>query len=211
MSGDFVLYGRQGGGSVAPQLVLEEMGAPYRMEWVDRDAAAPEMEAYRRICPTGKIPALGLPDGSAVFESAAICIYLTDLPGAKRLAPPSGTEQHARFLQWMVFMAANVYASVLRYYYPARYTIDQTEHAVDAVRSAALSEFEAGLALVDAQMTGDTLCEAFSAADLYLYMLAGWHPDGYDGLAAKYPKVGALCAAIGARPLVQQVMEMNGD
>ncbi len=209
MSGDYVLYGRQGGGSVAPQLVLEEMGVPYKIEWVERDAPAQDMVAYRRIAPTGKIPALTLPDGTSIFESAAICMHLASLPGALKMAPESGTSDHARYLQWMVFLAANLYDSVIRYYYAARYTSDPSDSAAEAVKRAALSEFESGLAVIESQLNGETLVETLSAADFYLYMLASWHPDGDGAVSKKFPKVARLCQQIGARPLVKKVMEWN--
>ncbi len=70
--GRYRLYGRPNAGSLAPQMVLEEIGAPYELIWVRKTPA--ELEAFRRINSTGKIPSLVLPDGTAVAESAAILI-----------------------------------------------------------------------------------------------------------------------------------------
>src|SRR5256885_9843581 len=75
-SGGYKLYGRANAGSLAVQIVLEEIGAPYELLWVGRTPA--ELETFRRINPAGKVPALVLPDGTAVFESAAILIHLTN-------------------------------------------------------------------------------------------------------------------------------------
>src|SRR5260370_8206279 len=118
-SGAYKLYGRANAGSLAVQLVLEEIGAPYALIGVGRAAA--ELEAFRRINPTGKVPALVLPDGTPVFESAAILIHLTHAHPAANLAPPAGSTAHARFLQWMLFLSSNVYESVLRCPYPEPY------------------------------------------------------------------------------------------
>ena len=206
MHSSYVLYGREGGGSMAPQFVLEELGLPYRMEWLPGPLSPEQTAAYLPICPTGKIPALVLLDGSPVFESAAICIHLTDLDGTGRLAPPRGTSEHARFLQWMLFLSASLYDSILRFYYASRYTL-----ADDAggVKEVALTEFEAHLALLESRVSDYVLVSGFSAADLYLYMLAGWHPDGYDGIRQKFPKIAALCTTVGARSAVKKVMGQN--
>ncbi len=206
MNNNYVLYGRQGGGSLVIQFLLEELGAAYTIEWVDRDAAADRSSAYRKICPTGKIPALILPDGTSLFESAAICIHLTATHPQARLAPPHGTSEHAQFLQWMLFLATGVYDSILRYYYAPRYTTGSDGHGV---KEAALAEFEDCLSVVEHQLSTYLAGASLSAADFYLYMLAGWHPDGYEAVQKKFPKIGALCDIVGARSKVQRVMDQN--
>ena len=89
-----------------------------RLTWLAADVAA-----LRHINPAGKIPALVLPDGTAVCESAAILIYLSTAHREAQLAPPPGSTAHARFLQWMVFLSANVYDAALRYYHAERVPI----------------------------------------------------------------------------------------
>lgn len=199
MSPRYVLYGRKGGGSLAPHMLLEELGVPYKMVWVDKEVDA----AYLKICPTGKIPALVLPDGTAMFESAAICIHLTTVHQEAQLAPVPGTAAHAVFLQWMLFLATGVYGSALRMYYAQRYT---TSDDADGVNQAALKEFEGHLALLESQIQPGSVV---SVVDLYLTMLAGWHPDEYEGIGEKFPKLGARCQKILARAAVARVMEQN--
>ena len=60
----YKLYGRPGSGSHAVQVALEEAGAAYERIWVGREAA--EVERFRAINPTGRVPALVLPDGTPV-------------------------------------------------------------------------------------------------------------------------------------------------
>jgi len=204
MGSGYTLYARSGAGSIAPQILLEELGVPYVTVWVDQGAALePD---YLRICPTGKVPALGLPGGSAIFESAAICIHLTDTHPGCALAPAPGTAAHAQYLQWMLFLATSLYDSVLRIYYAQRYT---TADDSSGVKSAALAEFESYLALIEERITSGLLGDELSAADIYLFMLAGWHPDGEPAIRTRFPKVGALCARIAERPAVVRVMAVN--
>src|SRR6185369_5851314 len=116
----YKLYGRANAGSLAPQIVLEEIGAPYEMIWVSKSPA--DVAILRKVNPAGKVPALVLPDGTSVFESAAILIHLTHAYPAANLAPPAGSTAHARFLQWMLFLSSSVYESCLRSYYAERYS-----------------------------------------------------------------------------------------
>jgi hypothetical protein len=108
----YKLYGRPGSGSFAVQVALEEIGAPFERIWVGREAA--DIARFRTINPTGRVPALVLPDGTAMFESAAMLIHLALTHPQSALAPPPGTSRHAAFLQWMVFLSANAYEAVLR-------------------------------------------------------------------------------------------------
>src|SRR5204863_175265 len=84
-SGGYKLYGRANAGSLAVQIVFEEIGAPYELLWVGTTPA--ELEAFGRINPAAKVPALVLPDGTPVVESAAIVIHLTDAHPTAALAP----------------------------------------------------------------------------------------------------------------------------
>src|SRR4030088_585089 len=187
MSSDgYKLYGRANAGSLAVQIVLEEIGAPYELLWVGRTAA--ELEAFRRINPAGKVPALVLPDGTPVFESAAILIHLTHAHPAANLAPPAGTTAHARFLQWMLFLSSSVYESVLRSYYPERYSTNG-QIAATQIKQQAVADYARYLELIHSALSPYVLGEKLSAADPYLYMLAAWYPGDLAALHARLPKL----------------------
>src|SRR5437879_6024200 len=181
-SGAYTLYGRPNAGSLAVQIVLEEIGAPYELRWVGKTAA--ELETLRRINPAGKVPALVLPDGTAVFESAAILIHLTDAHPAADLAPVAGSTAHARFLQWMLFLSSNVYEAALRISYPERYSTAGTA-AADQIKAQASHDYARQLELIHDALSPYVLGEKLSAADPYLYMLAGWYPDDAGALGSR--------------------------
>ncbi len=90
--------------SMAVQAALEEIGAPYERIWVGREAD--DVARFRTMNPTGRVPALALPDGTVLFESAALLIHLALSHPTSGLAPPPGGSRHAAFLQWMVFLSA---------------------------------------------------------------------------------------------------------
>ena len=182
----YKLYGRANSGSLAPQIVLEEIGAPYEMIWVGRAPA--DIEVLRHVNPTGKVPALVLHDGTPVFESAAILIHLTHAHPAANLAPPAGTTAHARFLQWMLFLSANVYESVLRIYYPERYSTSGPAAATE-IKQQAVTDYVRHLELVHSALSPYVLGETLSAADAYLYTLAAWYPGDLAALHARLPRL----------------------
>ncbi len=202
MANSYTLYGWQGSGSIAVQVALEEIGAPYERVWVAREPE--DLARFRALNPTGRVPALGLPGGGVVFESAAILIHLAAVHPAARLAPPVGGGEHARFLQWMVFLSANVYESVLRIYYADRYSTRGQADA-EAIKARAVADYEAQLGLISEVLAPYVLGNEYSIADVYLHMLAGWYPGDRAQLHARLPPLGRHAALLAARPAVLKV------
>lgn len=201
------LYARRGAGSLAPQMLLEEIGAAYELVWVTKAPA--DIEPFRRISPAAKIPVLVLPDGTVVSESAAILIHLTNVHPAAALAPIAGSSAHARFLQWMVFLSANAYEAALRFYYPERYSAADAA-AVD-IKTQALADGIGHLETVHTALSPYVLGADLSAADHYLYMLAGWYPLDDATLASRLPKLRQHAELMRRRPAIRKSDEDHGD
>jgi glutathione S-transferase len=198
----YKLYGQPGSGSLAVQVALEEIGARYERIWVTSEAS--DMAQLRAVNPTGKVPALVLPDGTAMFESAAMLIHLALSHPQSGLAPQPGTSRHAMFLQWMVFLSANVYEGALRIYYSDRYSI-RGEADAEAIRKQATDHFTTHLALVSQGLGPYVLGAEYSIVDAYLYMLALWYPGEKSGLYARAPKLESHAKLVSARPAVAKV------
>lgn len=203
----FRLYGRTNSGSHVVQVLLEEIGAPYEVLWLDKSPAA--IESLRRVNPAARVPVLVLPEGTPVTESAAILTYLsTAFPGA-RLAPAVGTPAHALFLQWMVYLSANVYDCALRYFYAERYSKAGAE-AAPGIQARALEEYTEALQRLAAQLSPYLLGETYSAADPYLYMLAGWHPD-LAVLRERWPQLARHAELMRQRPAIRKADEAHTE
>jgi glutathione S-transferase len=202
------LYARRGTGSLAPQMLLEEVGAPYELFWISKAPA--EVEALRRISPAAKIPALMLLDGTIVSESAAILIHLTNAHPAAALAPVAGSSAHAHFLQWMVFLSANMYEAALRVSYPHRYSADG-EAAAAQIKKQALADWTGHLETVHAVLSPYVLGAKLSAADLYLYMLASWYPLDEPALASRLPKLVQHAELLRLRPATRKADKDHSD
>jgi glutathione S-transferase len=198
----YKLYGRKGSGNVAVQVLLEEAGAPYEMVWVE-DPKAPE---FLRVNPNGKVPALQLPDGQLMYESAAMLAYLAETLPAAGMAPRPGSSQHALLLQWLVLLSAGTYESCLRYFYSERYG------EAASVKASASVEIDRLYGVMEAELVrkGPFLCGSTpSAADVYLAMLASWYEPDLAALGRKFPAILALCEAIAARPSWKKVQAAN--
>jgi glutathione S-transferase len=204
----YTLYGRTGAGSLAPQILLEEIGAPYELIWISKTPA--DLEILRRVNPAGKIPLLVLPDGTTVAESAAILIHLTNVHPQAGMAPPAGSSAHGRFLQWMVYLSANLYEALLRYFYAERYSTSGAP-AAPAIKAQALSDYAAHLERIHSELSPYVLGEAVSALDPYLHMLAGWYPEAERPLAARLPKLAQHAELLRRRPATRKAQADHAE
>lgn len=92
--------------------LLEELGADYELKTVsirrrDPDASSPEAAPVGARDPDnphphGKVPAL-VHDGTLVYESAAIALYLTDAFPAAGIGPTVGDKLRGSYLSWLAY------------------------------------------------------------------------------------------------------------
>lgn len=202
MNTGYKLYGRPGSGSLAVQIALEEIGVAYERIWVGSEAA--DVARFRAMNPTGRVPALVLPDGTVIFESAAMLIHLALSYPKSALAPQPGTSRHAAFLQWMVFLSANLYEAVLRIYYSPRYSARGAADA-EAIREQGVADYGAYLALISQELGPYVLGGSYSIADAYLHMIASWQPGDRTELYRRLPKLETHANIVAARPAVAKV------
>ena len=173
----YTIYTSPGTGAFAAEAMLEAGKARWKREIIDTAKDEHRSAGYLAINPAAQVPALILPDGQLMTESAAICLFLGDAHRDTGLAPQPGDAGRAAYLRWMVYLSASVYEADLRCYYAERYTSDAA--GADAVKSRAIEQMNAALAIVDEHLSRyEWLADkTMSAADIYLAMLASWHPD----------------------------------
>jgi glutathione S-transferase len=184
----YKLYTVKAWGSVAPHLLLEEFGVPYESIWMTAEqVAAP---AYRAIHPLGMIPAMALPDGQIMFESAAIVAYHVSAHPDKGMAPPPGSPDHGMFLTWLNFMSTNIYPAV---------SSPEKSDPLFAILERKLGQ--AGPWLMGAN---------YSALDSYLFMLPLWARPSEEALHGRFPRIAALAQRVRARPGLKKALEAQG-
>jgi glutathione S-transferase len=82
--------------------MLEEVGVPYELRYVDIMAGAQKAPAIVALNPMGKLPILTEGD-VVVTESAAIGLYLADRHAYGRLAPKVDDPARGAYLRWSFF------------------------------------------------------------------------------------------------------------
>jgi len=85
-----------------PRWLLEEMGLDYQLEYIDIFSGKSMSKSYRAIHPHGSVPAIDI-DGKVMFESGAICHWLTDQLPQYQLAPAMDDPLRRDYEQWMFY------------------------------------------------------------------------------------------------------------
>ncbi len=110
MTEPITVYGAEGSGSVPVEATLTLLGIPYRVveavTWVEQAA----QERVAAVNPQRQVPAIVLPSGEIMTESAAILIYLADLHPEAGLAPLPTDPRRAQFLRWMAYVSSAIYS-----------------------------------------------------------------------------------------------------
>jgi glutathione S-transferase len=196
-----------GSAAMAPHAALEEAGAEYELERVQRvnGASAPD---YLAVNPLGRVPAFV--DGRLVlWESAAVCMYIADRHPEAGLLPPVGSPERAIALRWLVYLTNTVQATFLHFAYPARLVGEGP--AAAAVTEGSARNLEAAFDHVDT-LLGDgpyLLGETFSAPDLYLHMVTRWCRR-LPRKAWSLPHIGPHYALLSERPAVARMLDQQG-
>jgi glutathione S-transferase len=203
----YTLYARNGAGSVAVEALLAACGADYKVVVLNRKPDGAFEDFFHAINPKAEVPTLVLPDGSVMTESAAMMIHVAEQFPAAGLAPMPGEPARAQFLRWQVYLAAALYGSDLRLFYPQRYTTDAS--GADGVKARAAETMAHEFAIY-AEALGDRsfMLGRLSAVDIYAAMLCTWAPDMGE-LFARHPNLKRMYDAVLENAAVKRVWARN--
>ncbi|MGO8991991.1 MAG: glutathione S-transferase family protein [Polyangiaceae bacterium] len=203
----YTLYHAPSTASMAPHILLRELGVPHELVLVDTDNGGQRTPEYLRLNPHARVPTLV--DGDLVlYESAAICLHLCDRHPDAGLAPPFGSAARADFYKWMIYLTNTVQAEAMLYFYPERYTSEPHRDALKAVVAERLAEMFARIDPVLARRPY-LLGDALSAADIYLFMVSRWTRN-MPRKARELPHLGAFLARVMARRAVREAYAIEG-
>ena len=199
-----------GNASLAPHMLLEELGVPFELKLVDRAQDAQHSPAYLALNPNGTIPVLV--DGDLVlYETAAICLHLVDTHPHAGLAPGPRTPERAHFYKWLVWMTNTLQATLLIWHYSERWA--DSADAVAQVKARAEEKIGGMLDQLDAELGRHgkawLLGDRFSALDPYALMLGRW-TRAFGRPARGLPRLGPYMQRVLARPAVRKVFEREG-
>ena len=203
----YKLYYDVDSASMGVRVILEEIGAPYKLIQQSRDRSVPRSPEMMAINPNGWIPVLTWDDG-AMYEAAAISVFLCDRHPQVHLAPKLDEPARGLYLQTLVYFSNSVQNAFQLNYYPDRFA-DTLADEPSAQRRG-IRRLRETWKVIDDQI-GDNewvLGERFSAVDIYLFMLTTWlRPSRDHPSTDEFPNVKRIADAVMSRPSVQLVYE----
>jgi len=197
------LYYSPGACSLSPHIVLREAGLNFDLALAStKTKKLADGSDFYQVNPKGQVPVLELDNGERLTEGPAIVQYIADQAPTSKLAPPAGSMQRYRLMEWLNFITSELHKSYSPLFNPAM------PEEGKAVYRARISE---RLQWVDSQLEGKQylLGDEFSVADAYLFTVSGWSKVvGVDMSGLK--NLNAFRDRVAARPAVKAAMEAEG-
>ncbi|MFL6690399.1 MAG: glutathione S-transferase family protein [Alphaproteobacteria bacterium] len=206
----FIIFGDKGSGAFSAEAALAEVGAPYEFKTISLERNEQRLPEFLAINPSGKMPAVRLPEGQILTESLAILLTVADHFPNARLLPPQASPERGTAYRWLAFMAAEIYPMVEISDYPERFAPEGD--AAEALRSKAKERIRDRLLIAERQVAGPWfLPSGFSILDIYAAMFSRWRNTiGRDWLEAGHiPNLLALAKSVSERARISPVWERH--
>jgi glutathione S-transferase len=197
------LYIIPGACSLAVNIALREAAVTFNLHTVDpRTKQTDAGEDFSVINSKGYVPALRLDDGQVLTENAAILQFVADQYPRSRLAPPSGTTQRQRLLEWLIFINSELHKGFSPLF---------DSGAREEVRRYVRGSLEKRLTWLQEQVGTKAFLvgSGFTVADAYLFTVLGWGAEVGIGIE-RWPDLARYHADIGLRPAVRAAMHAEG-
>src|SRR5262245_23677078 len=204
------LYYFPGACSLAPHIVLEEVGVRFELSRVDLAANEQNSPAYLRVNSKARVPALT--DGDFILtEAPAILRYVAARHPAAGLWPWDPQEE-ARCAEWLNWLSSTVHVAFAQVRRAARYASDP--RAVENVAATAKTTCRELWRAIDTRIGEGSwaIGERYSVADPYLlvyWIWGGGSTLAFD-MANDFPCWTAHTRRLAARPAVQRALATEG-
>ena len=187
------------------RVILEEIGAPYELIQTTISMDEPRPPEQLRFNPNGWVPVL-VWDDKAMYECAAITVFLCDRHPEAQLAPAVDDAERSQYLQTLVYFSSSVQNAFQLSYYPDRFADTPADES--SAQRRGIRRLRETWKIIDDQI-GDNpwvLGARFSAIDIYLFMLTTWlQPSRGQPSVEEFPNVKRIVDEALSRKSIQKV------
>lgn len=195
---DLYTYGTPNGQKIS--IALEELGLPYRTHKVDITKGEQFSPEFAKVNPNGKIPAL-VDEGTAIFESVAILVYLAEKTGRLMPKDPAGRWST---ISWCLFQAAGLGPMMGQLGHFKVFAKEKIPYAIDRYSN----EVNRMLGVMEKQLSSNPYLAGaeYSIADVATWPWIRGYMNFYKETIdeSKFPSVMKWYRLIEARPAVQK-------
>lgn len=197
------LYYLKGACSLASLISLREAHIQFEAVEVDRATRnTSDGENLDAINTKGYVPVLRLDNGEVLTENVAVLQYIADQNAASKLAPPAGTLERYRLVEWLAYINSEVHKNFAPLFSPS---------SSEEVKKFALDNLSKRLDWLDKAIRAKTylMGEQFTVADAYLYVVLSWTSHvGID--LGRWGALKRHNEAVASRPQVMAARKTEG-
>ncbi len=197
------LYYSPGACSMAPHIMLHELGKKFTIEKVDLGVHKTETgKDFTKINQKAYVPTLEIGKGEVLTEVSTILQYLADKSKATKYLPKAGTMARYRAMETLNFIASELHKGIGGLFNPAM---------PDAGKDSIKGRVAKRLAYVNGILGKQKFIagKTFSVADAYAFTVINWcNLVGID--LSGYKNIGPYMATIAKRPAVQATLKAEG-
>jgi glutathione S-transferase len=205
----YTLHASAGSSALAPHIVLEEIGIPYKTEMMSHGHPETKSEAFRKINPKGRIPVL-VADGFLLTEAPAILLHLgLTNPAAGLLG--SDPESIVRAVEWTNWLSGAVHAVAVRMVWKTD-TFLPDGAAQGLLVESGMRHLLSAFALIEDRLQGRdyALGNGYSVVDPYLLVFFRWGNRMKIDMRRNCPAWTAHARRLEERDAVQRTLAQEG-
>ncbi|RJF99294.1 glutathione S-transferase family protein [Noviherbaspirillum saxi] len=195
--------------SLAPHIVLREIGVPFTAKRFAADLRENYSDEYLQINPRGRVPALMI-DGFTMTETPAILAYLGRRFPDSELFPSNSLESEARCLERLAWSSNTVHVAYAQIRRAERYVLNPADYAT--VRDGGHHYFQRCIAEMDEHLQQNrfALGDRYSVVDPFWLVFYRWGCRQSYEMAERFPALTTYVTRLVARPAVQQTLDAEG-
>jgi len=204
----YILFGESWTRSLMVEMVMAEGAVNYELRKIDIFQEQHQSPEFLEINPLGWIPALITPEGTALYETHAINLYLAEKHQLTHIAPRIDDPERGYFLSGLFSISGDLEPTLKRYFYPHRYAVRECDRLT--IKEKSLEAILHYIEVVDQRLSQNGpyhLGERFSLVDLALsYWCTYFEPSG---ALEPYLSVGRCMELVMERPMLQPHFDMH--
>ena len=200
------LYYAPGTCALAPHIVLEWIGTDYQAVLADLGS-----DEYRKINPLGMVPALSDGTSRIMTQADAILKYLAAKFPEAQLGPEHGLIAEFGLDEALAFLTGDVHPAFWPFFAPQRYTTNDDEASLKAVREAAFARIDRAMLHLDSMLQDHAhVCgNRRTIADAYAFAMVRW-TENLQKTWKEYPALKLFMAQMYADKGVVAAMAAQG-
>jgi glutathione S-transferase len=196
------LYYRPAACSLASNIALRDAGLKFELVKVDKQKRTADGQDFLEVNPKGYVPALRLDNGEVLTENVTVLQYIADRNPAAKLAPPAGTMERYRLMEWLSFINSEIHKS-----FTPLFREEAPEGAKEYTRKVLTARLEYLQRVWGSRSF--VMGEQFTVADHYLYTVLSWAPHvGID--LGQWPQLKRFYERVGERASVVEARKAEG-